>query len=454
VDAATWGTGDPAGFRLTKLWDGAIASSMRAWIERDGFNRTVWGVLLPLLLIVPALWLLLRATTRSENRALLAVAFGPVLVALALVWRPLGVWSGIDATLLVLLIATMAALSGPAMQLPQAVRAAFLVFVFVPGVFRFFPPTSADGKPALTKLEVDGLVERDIARWLANHAGKAGGVVLAPPGQTTTLYFYGGLRGLGTLSWENRDGLGVAVRITSAMTLEEAKELIDGRGITHLVIPSWDPYFEVYARMGMGQVEGTFLSQLRTWNLPPWLRPLPYQLPGIPGFEKQSVTILEVVEPQDDAPALSRTAEYFLEMGQVDRAVAIAQALRRFPADVGALVARALVEIDHADTATFGQTFDSLMARLNAKRDRFLPWDRRVSLAVILARKQRADLAREQIGRCVADVDEARLRSLTTGSLYRFLVLSKAYNLPIADPQLHALALSLLPPEARERIER
>jgi len=188
------------------------------------------------------------------------------------------------------------------------------------------------------------------------------------------------------------------------------------------------------------------------WRLPPWLKPVPYQLPTIAGFEGQSVTILEVVDDQDGAAALSRIAEYFLEMGQPDRAAAVGLALRRFPADLGALTARAQVEIARGDTAGSDRTVESLLRRLSSGADRALPWDRRVSLAIVLARSRHADLAREQVRRCMAEIDEAGLRSLTTGSLYRLQVLGKAYGLGITDQRLRQIALYLLPSDLRSRL--
>jgi hypothetical protein len=139
-------------------------------------------------------------------------------------------------------------------------------------------------------------------------------------------------------------------------------------------------------------------------------------------------------------------------MGLLDRAASAGQALRRFPADLGALVARAQVEISRDDRASFDRTFESLLRRLSGGADRGLPWDRRVSLAVVLARNKRADLAREQVQRCLAEIDEAKVRSLNSGSLYRLQVLAKAYGLGITDQRLHQLALDLLPDDLRNRL--
>ena len=330
--------------------------------------------------------------------------------------------------------------------------AGFLGLVLGLGAAQLAPPAETGAKNALNESELFGLIERDLAHWLAKHAGPAGAVVLAPPKETTTMIYHGGLRGLGTLAWGNEDGVGVAVRVVSASTPEEARELVERRGITHIVIPSWDSYLDEYARIGMGTLDGTFLSRLHDWRLPPWLRPVAYQVPTIAGFEGQSVLILEVVEDQEDAPALSRVAEYFVEMGQLDQAASVAVALRRFPADLGAWVARAQVESARGDEAGLANSFKILLPKLKGGAELELAWDRRVGLAVLLARGKYTELAREQVRRCLAEADEAGLRSLPTGSLYRLQVLGKAFGLGISDPRLRDLARELLPAELRGRL--
>jgi hypothetical protein len=439
--------------QLTRLSGEMAATSLWTWMVHEGITLRVWATLLPVLLVLPAGWLVLRRATGMASRVSIAVALGPVCIAVGFAHSRLSWWNQVDVVLLALLVATTAAIGGAVNhRFIRWVWSGFLAAVFLTGAVQMVPEIDSGIKNALDEAQIGGLVERDLARWLAKHIGTGNAVILAPHSQTITLHYYAGLRGLATLSRDNLDGLGAAIRIVSASTPEEAKELIDQRGVTHIVIPSWDSYLDAYTRMGMGKIEGTFYERLTYWRLPPWLKPVPYQLPTITGFEGQSVTILEVVEDQEDAAALSRSAEYFVEMGLLDQAAYTGQALRRFPADLGALVARAQVEIARDDRASLERTFESLLRRLTGGADRGLPWDRRVSLAVVLARNKRADLAREHVKRCLAEIDEAKVRSLNTGALYRLQVLGKAYGLGIADQRLHQLALDLLPDDLRTRL--
>ncbi len=445
-------TVDLPSLRLVRLPASPVASDFLTWIDRDGNKSTVWATLSPVLLALPAIWLLVRRRIEAGSQAAIAIALGPVAVALGVACRQLSWWSGFDWVLLALLVAATAA-SGTATH-PRARWgwAMFLALALLPGAIQLCPREVGGKNPSLSQAEVMGLVERDIARWVALHAGDAGAVALAPPNETIAMYYYGGVRGLATLDRENRDGLGAAVRIASASTPEEAQDLMSRRGIAFIVIPGWDSTLDVFARMGLGRIEGSFIDRLHRWELPPWLRPVPYILPAIGGLEGQSVVVFEVNEAQDDATAAGRLAEYFVEMDKLDLAATAAQTLRRFPSDLGALVARAQVANALGDAEGFAQAVNLLLSRLPTRAERALPWDRRVSLAVVLAVGKHMDLARAQVGKCLAEVDEEKLRSLSPGSLYHLEVLSKAAKQGIDDPRLRQLALDLLPQVLRNRL--
>lgn len=445
--------GELATQQLARLPDAPMAPDFGKWIFRDGLTAMTFAAIMPLLLLIPAVGLLINGGRRGL-RARLAVTLTVAVIALAFACRSLSAWSGVGAALVVLVAAAVAAPPGAGLSTGQRWTWAGLLAVGVlPGAVQFFPKIASRSEHSLNEQEVYSLIERDLARWLVLRAGQPGTIVLSPHNEAFTLHHFGGLRGLATLGWENLDGLEGAMRIVSASTPEEARELIDKRGIRFLVIPSWDSYFNVYAQIGMGKVEDTFLSRLQHWRLPSWLRPVAYEIPTISGFEGQTVTVLEVVEDQEDAAALSRLAEYFIELGQLDFAANTAQALRRYPSDFGALVARAQVELARGDADAFAKSIEQLRSRLNAGGDRGLSWDRRLSLAVVLARAKLNDLAAVQVRKCAADADEAGLRSLSTAALYRLEVLARAYGVGLTDPRLRQLALDLLPEEARAQFK-
>jgi hypothetical protein len=440
--------------RLSLLADGPAAPTLWAWLLQNGFTAAAWATFLPLLILVPSALLLLPRMSGAAHRVAIALALGPVIAAAAFSCRQISWWNGVDAALLTLLVAAAAALRGlPRPRLVAGLSAAFAALVLVPGAIQLWPSADEQVGKELSETEVVGLVERDMAYWLASHVGPAGAVVVAPPNQTTTLYYYSGLRGLATLGWEDRDGFQSAVRILSATTPEEAQELIGVHGVTHIIIPSWDPFMDAYATIGSGQVGGTFLDRLHQWNLPRWIKPVPYLVPNIGGFEGQSAIVLEVVDEQDDATALSRIAEYFVDMVQLNLAVKAGAGLRRFPADLGALVAQAQVQYATSDNEDFSRTVDLLVRRISSGADHDLQWDQRVGLVVVLAQAHHVDLARTRLKGCLDEIDAEKLRSLSTTLLYRLQVLRKALNIEIADPSLRALSLDLLPPDLRSRVE-
>ena len=444
---------DLSTIRLSILPESAAAPSLWAWLLQNGFTLTVVTTILPVLVLVPAVVILVLRAFGPQKRVALCLALGPALVAFGFAFRELSWWNGLDSALLALAITVVAALQGSVRRRLVVWSSAFGVAVIaLLGAIQLWPSAGSGG--TLMSADVVGLVERDLAYWLAQHVGQDGAIVLAPPNATTALYYYGGIRGLGTFDWESRDGIRAAVRIVSALTPEEAQELINGRGITHIVIPMWDPYLDAYARVGEGQVGSTFLERLHLWILPRWLRPVPYLLPSISGFEGQSIAVMEVIDEQDDATAASRLAEYFIAMGQMDLAANAGISLRRFPADLGALLARTEIAIAQNDSDEFSRTFEVLLRRINGGADQALPWDQQVGLAIVLAQAHHVDLARTRLRTCVDEMDEEKLRLLSTNSLYRFQVLRRALGMEIKDPKLRDEAMDLLPADLRERLRK
>ena len=445
--------GDLAASRLDYLPDGVVARNLAAWVARDGLSAGVVATCLPLLLLAPAVWLLGRRASTPGSRTAMALVLGPVTVSLLLACFQLEWWHVADAMLLALLAAVAASLpANPGGSTARWLLTGLVGLVFLPGVVRLWPLPASAGNLEFTRLEAEGLLERSLAHWVADHAGPDGAVILAPPDRTPSYCFHGGLRGLGTANWENREGLAATIRIASATTADEALALLNQRSVTHIILPSWDADLDEFARWTLGKPEDAFVTAMHHWALPPWLRPLPYRLPAVAGFEGQSVAILQVTDEDSRAAATGRLAEYFLESQLPELAAAAVPALQRYPADLGALVALAQVEQARGDPDAYAKVFAALVANLAGGSDRTLAWDRRVSLAIVLAQGGRNDLAREQTHRCLEKIDEARLRTLTTASLFRLLTLAKAFDLPLADPALRLRAGQLLPAELRRRL--
>ncbi len=438
---------DPPSMHLVQIPDGPIAVNLWTWLLQNGFTPAVWATFLPLVLLVPAVGFLALGAPQSPLKRAVVIAGGPLLTALGMACWQIRWFSGVDAALVVLVgILAAAARRSARPRLAVAALAGGGALLLLPGLLQLYPSA---GDP---RTENEGLLERDLASMLKGRVGSTPCVVVAPPNSTIGLHYYGGIAGLATFDWQNTDGLEAAVRIMSASTPEEAQALIARRGVTHLVLPQWDPMMEAYARMGIGAVERTFFARLRQWTLPAWLRPVPYLMPTVPGFDGQNVTIFEVVDDQDDAVAASRLAEYFVDTSQLDLARNLGQVLRRFPADLGALIARARVSIATGDAEETARILEALVGRIVPPLDDDLLWDQRLSLAVVLAQTRHLEPARRELQRCLAGATESDVRSASIVALYRLGVLSHALELRFVDPGLESLSVELLPTELRKKI--
>lgn len=302
-----------------------------------------------------------------------------------------------------------------------------------------------------TRPEIEQFFERDIAHWIARHKGRDA-VVLIAPFRTPSITFFGSLKGLGSPTWENREGLTKTLRIVSADRSDEAQALISKAEIQYIVLPSWDKDLETFVRLAQSS-DKTFIDQLAHWTIFDWLRPIPFQLPSIPGFDHQSVAIFEVVDEVDRATSIARLTEYFIEMGQARFALAGRESLRHYPSNLGALLAIAEVEKAAGDAVAFERAFADMLSNLQGAGDRSLLWDQKVSLAVLLTLGGKPDIARKELESVLRQIDETKLKSLSDGSLYKLNVLLKTFHMQISDPRLQQMARDILPTEYLQRLD-
>lgn len=416
------------------------------WFKAGGLSLGLTAALLPVLLI-PAAWCLRSAD--PALRTVLSFALGSMLVLLVLGMWQLRWWGLVDVMLLGLLTVVAAATPGGFAGI--AWRSG-LGLLLMPGLIAAWPRRSPE--QALSPVEARALVERDLAQWLAGRSER-GTIAFAPPELSASLCYYGGLRVVASPYPGNRDGLTLASRIAGTVSTDEAQALIQQRGIQYIVLPSWDDTLDRMAKLGSEAPERSLVALLRQWLPPRWLRPVAYQLPVIPGLEQDSLAVFEVVEPQENAMALSRLAEYFAEIGQLDLAAAVGDTLEQsFAADAGAMIARAKVALARRETRTLARIMPELLPAVAEGRDEDLPWERRANLAIVLALTKHPDLARPQVEFCLAEADLERLRSLGPVSLFRLLALARTYRVEFADASLQEAALNLLPAEFQSQLRQ
>lgn len=458
--AAAWTGGagllsvDPLAFRLTKQIGAPIVPNLSSWLAADGLTLPAATTLLAVVGIIAGLTVVVRQPSGSKARAHVALALLPALVAAAFGYLHLRWWQMAGGcALLVLAIAVAEQMRTGIARRAAVAWAGLALGWFGMGAYQLAPQAFLPPAKSLSIAEAEAIVGRHLGQWLARRSGVPdGAVILAPPAVSTTLCYHAELRGIASLSWENKEGMGAAIRVAISTSRDETHALCQRRELNYLILPTWDTFFQPFVDSASVQVGSLFLPSLQRWIVPPWLRPIPYEMPSIPGFENHAVVVFEMVEDQEEPVALSRLTEYFIEMSQPQKAQVIAESLRQFPADFGALVARAQLESALGEREAFAGTVDTLLKRMTAGGDRFLPFDRRVSLATVLARAQRFDQARTQVQRCVAGLDEAALRSLTPYALFHFLGLCKGFGVQIADEHLRDIALEVLPLNLRSRL--
>lgn len=435
-------TQDPLASRLSPSADVA-ADSLAAWLRNDGASPTVLATLSLL-----GAGLVVSGVALHRFRARTLPLLLPALLLVGLGSAQLRFLAPAGAALLVVAVIVME--TGP-----RAWQWVLGLAALLPGAILARPPLDAASQRALSQADVEAVIERDLAAWLARRSGEPGTVVLAAPKVSASLAHHAALRGIASLAWENEEGLRAAVRIARASSPDEAQALLQQRDVKYLVLASWDTFLEDTTRPSPDQPPAgqSFIGALHRWVPLRWLRPIPYRLPRIGGFEGQSVIVLEVVDEQTEPRALSLQAEYFLETGQTRLADGVVPELARFPADLGARVALARVALAAGEPAAINASLGPVLTALDAGADRSLAWDRRVALASLLDQSGNAERARTQLERCIRDATPARLRTLTTNALYRLLAQARKAGLLAGDSPLWRAGLHLLPPDLVNRLK-
>jgi hypothetical protein len=259
----------PLAVRLTRLPPGTVL--------RIGVIE-----MLPLVAALATIGVLRR---RSPRPLVFATLLCAPLVAMAW-WQ--GRWqlnsSAACVVLALVTLETWAASHPPRMR---GLLALLVVTVLVvPGGWdRYFKAQAAVAARNVHPAEAAMALARDIAAAL--RASQPGGeiILLASPDTSTTVGYYGRFPTIGTLYWENADGLKAAAAMLAAIDPAEAERLIRARRVTHVALVARENFIEEYYRL-LHPASGP-LDYQRTlaWRLlmgeapPPWLQPIPYEVP-------------------------------------------------------------------------------------------------------------------------------------------------------------------------------
>lgn len=159
---------------------------------------------------------------------------------------------------------------------------------------------------------VPSILLRDIAHRLVRSSPQRLPVVLSDPTSSTELAYFGGVHTLGTLYWENKEGLRRAANIFAAPDETQTRALLERATVSHIVLPTWDTYSTpaAYAALlvkagllpssaGIPYLEGVMRGQ----HQPTWLRPIVYSIPEAFGMPQERILIFEFRPGQTPAQA-------------------------------------------------------------------------------------------------------------------------------------------------------
>ena len=170
--------------------------------------------------------------------------------------------------------------------------------------------------------ETTQLLYRDMADALLKSGADKHSIVLSDPNASVGVGYYGRLRTVGTLYWENHDGLLAAAEMLAARDDAEVAARIRTRGITHVALISRGNFLSEYSYALHGvryQVEDreTFGYRLLYQNrVPVWLRPLDYRVPTPLAHLGFNVALFKVDFSSPVSVAYERIGLYQLAKGE------------------------------------------------------------------------------------------------------------------------------------------
>jgi len=161
------------------------------------------------------------------------------------------------------------------------------------------------------------MLHRQMALAIRDSAAGKPVVLLSSPNSSTILAALGGFRTVGTLYWENGQGLESAAKALNAQSNEEALERIKKLGVTHVALMTWENFIEpffraLYPKPVPGKsVENSFGKRaLGDKQIPPWTRPLIFPPNAFTKALDQQVLLLQILPDQSMEEAKFHLARF------------------------------------------------------------------------------------------------------------------------------------------------
>jgi hypothetical protein len=166
------------------------------------------------------------------------------------------------------------------------VATAVAAILFLPGGWdRYYSAYASVVARIVNPGEAQMALARDVAAVLRMTQPAGEITLLSSPSSSTSVGYYGRFRTLGTLYWENAEGLKAAARILATGDDAEAERLMRARHVTHVALFAEENFTETYLVLLNPKATPQMLQRSFGWRLlsgidiPPWLEPIPYDPP-------------------------------------------------------------------------------------------------------------------------------------------------------------------------------
>lgn len=290
-----------------------------------------------LLLVSPGLFapLVILTTLRGRPYWQLAVSLGLAGLSFGLAAR-FQIVTHPDRLLIIWLIAllTPLVLAGLGLLLRRWTTLwSWLAIVCIAGIF-YLPTTyervvGTQNEVAAKQVNKDDALQpffRDVARALRATQPTGTITVLSSPNSSTGIGYYGRFQTLGTLYWENNEGLKAAAAIFSAESDDDARLLLAKHGVTHIAMITQENFLQEYFELSHPDVSSELVKKTFGYRLliekriPVWLETIPYKMPDDLATLGGTQLLFKVNFQQTPAEAIYHIGLAQATLGQLDQA--------------------------------------------------------------------------------------------------------------------------------------
>jgi hypothetical protein len=252
--------------------------------------------------LVAALVTIARLRGRSPRLLVFATLVAAPLLAMAW-WQARWQLNASAAGIVLALVLVETWTSGRDERMRAFAAAAVAAVLFLPGAWdRYSSTHSAVAARRVNPGEAQMALARDVAAVLRSTQPSGAITLLSSPNGSTSVSYYGGFSSLGTLYWENAEGLKAAARILSTADDAAAERLIRARKVTHVAMFADENFVEAYVKLLDPAATPRMLQRSFGWRLltggetPPWLEPIAYEAPPDLRVLKNPVRLYRVRE--------------------------------------------------------------------------------------------------------------------------------------------------------------